>query len=229
VAPKLRDALGASSPKVRIVAVAGVVATKDREARGLIEPMLADADAAVRAAVIDALGDVGDPAALTALAKVADDPDEMVQRVLLRVVPALQAARILVFIGKGEDFSGGTQPLAADLRQKTRSALKQLLGAGFLLHEDAAKKSFGAAPIAVRSVRKRAEGDNTFVDVKCEITVVEMPGNILRAALATTASVGVEGAVDPELEAELARDGIAECAPALASDFASYVKERSRR
>lgn len=229
VGQKLRDALSASSPKVRIVAVAGVAKTKDPEARTLLEPLLADADAAVRASVIDALGKLGDPAAIAALEKMTKDEDETVQSVLVRVLPALQASRVQVFIGKGEDFSGGTMRLADDLRKKTTAALQSKLGAGFVLHEDASRKSYGASPIAVRSIGKRVEGRVTFIDVKCELTLVEMPGSILRAALSTTASVGIEGTVTPKLEAELTRDGIAECAPSLAGDFVSYVKERSRR
>lgn len=229
VGKKLKEGLAASSPKVRIVAAAGVAKTKDPEARGLLEPLLKDSDAAVRAAVVDALGKLGDPAAIAALKAISADPDETVQSVLARVVPALEAARVLIFVGKGEDFSGGKQPLGDILRKKTIESLEQRLGAGYVLHDDASKKSYGASPIAVRSVVKRKEGTVTFVDVKCELTLVEMPGNILRAALSTTASVGVEGKVSEKLELELARDGVAECAPSLAGDFVSYVRERSRR
>ncbi len=229
VSKRLKEGLAASSPKVRIVAAAGVAKTKDPEARGLLEPLLKDGDAAVRAAVVDALGKLGDPAAIPALEAVSADGDETVQAILKRVLPELKSSRVMVFIGKGDDYSGGKQPLGEMLRQKTRDSLIQRLGAGFVVHEDANVKSYGASPIAVRSVGKRVEGTVTFVDVKCELTLVEMPGNILRAALSTTASVGVEGKVNEKIEAELARDGVNECAPSLASDFVSYVRERSRR
>lgn len=229
VSKKLRDGLVASSPKVRIVAAAGVAKTKDPQARGLLEPLLQDGDAAVRAAAVDALGKLGDPAAITALEKISGDSDATVQSVLKRVLPELKSSRVMVFIGKGEDYSGGKQPLGEMLRKKTRDALTERLGAGYVLHEDANVKSYGASPIAVRSVGKRVEGTVTFVDVKCELTLVEMPGNILRAALSTTASVGVDGKVNEKIEAELARDGVSECAPLLAGDFISYVRERSRR
>jgi hypothetical protein len=229
VGKKLKEGLAASSPKVRIVAAAGVAKTKDPEARTLLEPLLKDGDAAVRAAVVDALGKLGDPGAIPALEAVSKDGDETVQSVLKRVLPELKSSRVMVFIGKGEDYSGGKQPLGEMLRKKTRDALTQRLGAGFALHEDASLKSYGASPIAVRSVVKRTEGTITFVDVKCELTLVEMPGNILRAALSTTASVGVDGKVNEKIEAELARDGVNECASSLGSDFVSYVRERSRR
>lgn len=229
VGKKLKEGLSASSPKVRIVAAAGVAKTKDPEARVLLEPLLKDSDAAVRAAVVDALGKLGDPAAIPALEAASSDGDATVQSILKRVLPELKASRVMVFIGKGENYSGNKQPLGDMLRRKTRDALTQRLGAGYVLHEDASVKSYGASPIAVRSVVKRVEGTVTFVDVKCELTLVEMPGNILRAALSTTASVGVDGKVNEKVEAELARDGVNECAPSLASDFASYVRERSRR
>lgn len=229
VGKKLKEGLAASSSKVRIVAAAGVAKTKDPEARGLLEPLLKDSDGTVRAAVVDALGKLGDPAAIPALEGLSGDTDETVQSVLKRVLPELKSSRVMVFIGKGEDYSGGKQALGEMLRKKTRDSLTQRLGAGFVLHEDASVKSYGASPIAVRSVIKRIDGTVTFVDVKCELTLVEMPGNILRAALSTTASVGVDGKVNEKIEAELARDGINECAPSLASDFVSYVRERSRR
>jgi hypothetical protein len=229
VGKKLKEGLVASSPKVRIVAVAGVAKTKDPEARVLLEPLLKDSDAAVRATVVDALGKLGDPAAIPALEAVNADGDETVQAILKRVLPELKASRVMVYIGKGENYSTDKQQLGEMLRKKTRDSLVQRLGAGFVLHEDASVKSYGASPIAVRSVIKRVEGPVTFVDVKCELTLVEMPGNILRAALSTTASVGVQGKVNEKVEAELARDGVNECAPSLASDFVSYVRERSRR
>jgi hypothetical protein len=95
---KLRDGLRANSPKVRIVAIARVATTKDPEARALLEPLLADRDAAVRVSVIDALGKIGDPAAVFALQKMSNDEDKTVRLVLLRVLPALKALGPPVFL-----------------------------------------------------------------------------------------------------------------------------------
>ena len=146
------------------------------------------------------------------------------------MVPALTALQVSVFVGKGQDFSdSGIGDLADLLQNKTRAAIAQKLGAGFLVHDDAGKKSFGASPLVIRSIKQRADGPNTFVDVKCELTLVDMPQNILRAALATTASVGVAGPVGKKLENELAHDAVNACAPELADDFVAYVKEHSRR
>ena len=229
VSTALREALLAPATKVRLAAISLIARGKDATARAVLEPLLLDQDPAVRATVVDALGTLADPEALRALVPLAADADKTVQLVLARVLPALQSVRVQVFIGQGLDFSGAREGLADELRAQTRAALKHKLGVAFVLHEDASKESFGAAPIALRSIVTRLEGNVTFVDVKCELTVVSMPSNILRAALSATASVGVEGPVDDALTDELARDGIAACAPALAGDFASYVKGHARR
>lgn len=227
---KLLDGLSATSTKVRIVAVSNVARSKDPQARRLIEPLLSDADPAVRAAVVEGLGRIADPAALTALAAVRADPDATVQAVLARVLPALEALVINVYVGEAKDLSGSTLPGLADkLRREVRSALVAKLGPGFVLIDSPQQKSFGAAPLNIRSVTRSKQGKTSFLEVKCELTLVEMPGSILRAALSSTAAVGVDGEISKKLEAELANDAIVACAPEVASDFAAYVKEHARR
>lgn len=227
---KLLDGLASSSSKVRIVAVSNVARSKDPQARKLIEPLLSDSDPAVRAAVVEGLGRIADPAALTALAAVRADADATVQSVLKRVVPALEALVVHIYVGDAKDLSGGALPGLADkLKRDVKAALVAKLGPGFVLIDDPTKKSYGAAPLNIRSVTRSKDGKNSFLEIKCELTLVEMPGNILRAALSSTAAVGVEGEISKKLEPELANDAIAACAPEVAGDFASYVKERSRR
>lgn len=227
---KLVDGLKSSSSKVRIVAVSNVARSKDPTARGLIEPLLADGDPAVRAAVVEGLGRIGDPAALTALKNVAGDQDSTVQAVLKRVLPVLEALVVNIYIGEAKDLSGGTIPGLADkLRREVKGALAGKLGPGFVLVDDATKKSYGAAPLNIRSITRSKDGKTSFLEVKCELTLVEMPGNILRAALGSTAAVGVEGEISKKLEVELANDAVNACAPELAADFLAYVRERARR
>jgi hypothetical protein len=229
IGAKLKAGLTASSPKVRIVAVAEVSKSKDPAARSLIEPLLQDGDEAVRASAVEGLGRIGDPAAIPALEKLASDGDT-VQQVLKRVLPALEALRIPIYLGKSDDKSGAAiDGLADRLLQKTRAAIEQKLGPVAAIGTDASKKSFGASPLIVRSISQRKDGPNTFLDVKCELTLVEMPQQILRAALSTTASVGVPGAISPKMQSELARDAIDACAPDLADDFVSYAKQHSQR
>jgi hypothetical protein len=230
VGAKLKEGLSSQSPKVRIVAVAGIANSKDPSARSLIEPLLQDGDEAVRASVIEALGRLGDPAAIPALEKLKSDTDTTVQQVLNRVLPQLDALRIPIYLGKSEDKSGASiDGLGDRLLQKTRAAIEQKLGAIASIGTDASKKSFGASPLIIRSISQRKDGPNTFLDVKCELTLVEMPQQILRAALSTTASVGVPGAISPKMQSELARDAIDACAPDLADDFVSYAKQHSQR
>ncbi|OGQ18664.1 MAG: hypothetical protein A2138_18060 [Deltaproteobacteria bacterium RBG_16_71_12] len=227
---KLLDGLASSSAKVRIVAVSNVARSKDPQARTLIEPLLADEDPAVRAAAIEGLGRVADPAALAALKRVAADQDETVQAVLKRVVPALEALVIAIYVGEAKDLSGGAFPGLADkLRKDIKSALVAKLGPGFVLIDDPTKKSYGATPINIRSITRSKDGRTSFLEVKCELTLVEMPGNMLRAALSSSAAVGVEGEISKRLEPELANDAVTACAPEVASDFVAYVKEHSRR
>ncbi|MCC7069739.1 MAG: HEAT repeat domain-containing protein [Deltaproteobacteria bacterium] len=227
---KLVDGLSSSSSKVRIVAVSNVARSKDPTARGLIEPLLTDSDPAVRAAVVEGLGRIGDPAALTPLKALASDQDDTVQAVLKRVLPVLEALVVNVLVGEARDLSGGIVPgLAERLRREVRSAIASKLGPGFVLTDDPSKKSYGATPLNIRSVTRSKDGKTSFLEVKCELTLVEMPGNILRAALGSTAAVGVEGEISKKLEAELANDAVSACAPELAADFVAYVKERARR
>jgi hypothetical protein len=229
ISPKLKEGLANPSPKVRIVAVSGVAKSGDPQARALLEAMVLDPDPAVRAAVVEGLGRIGDPGAVPALEKLQSDSDPTVQKVLQRVLPPLEAMRVFIYIGKPEDFSGRGGDTAQKLGALTRAALQQRLGSAYVLHEDLSRKGYGAHPLAIRSVTVRTEGSITFVDVKCELTLVEMPGNLLRAALSTTASAGVQGKVTPRLEKELIVDAVNACAPELAGDVASYVKERAHR
>jgi hypothetical protein len=230
VSKKLRDALASDSSKVRIVAVMSVAKTKDRDARALIEPLLKDPDAAVRASAVDALGLLADPAAVPALEQIEKDPDPTVAVVIGRVLPVLRAMRINIYIGDAKDVSGAGIPgMAEELRAKVKAAIAQKLGPAYVLIDDASEKSYGANPIVVRSMVKTKDGPNSFLELKCEVTLVEMPQNILRAALSSTAAVGVAGEIPKRLEPELARDALAACAPELAGDFAAYVKERARR
>ncbi len=227
---KLVDGLGASSSKVRIVAVSNVARSKDAAARSLIEPLLADGDPAVRAAVVEGLGRIGDPAALTALKAVLGDQDATVQAVLKRVVPALEALVVNIYIGEAKDLSGGAVPgLAEKLRRDVKSAITAKLGPGFMVVDDPSKKSYGAAPLNIRAVSRSKDGKTSFLEVRCELTLVEMPGNLLRAALGSSAAVGVEGEISKKLEVELANDAVNACAPELAADFVAYVRERARR
>ena len=145
-------------------------------------------------------------------------------------LPSLESLRISIYVGKGVDKSGGgIAGLGDQLAAKTRQAIDKKMGPLAFIHDDASKQSYGAAPLIVRSIGQHQDGGNTFLDVKCELTLVEMPKNILRAALSTTASVGIAGPIPPKMQNELAHDAVDACAPDLADDFVAYVREHARR
>lgn len=229
VAQKAIDSLSASSPKVRIVAVAAVAKSKDPRARALLEPLLADPDAAVRAAAVDGLGRIGDPAALAALEAHRADTDPTVQTVLQRVMPALEALRLNVDLGEVQDFTNGQVPgLMDELQKKVESALVKEMGGGISVKRGGVEKGYGLI-LGIRYVKQVKDGPNTLLEIKCELTLVELPGKILRLSSNATAGAGVEGAIPKRMEGELARDAIDACAPSLAKDFTDYAKQRIGR
>jgi hypothetical protein len=61
------------------------------------------------------------------------------------------------------------------------------------------------------------------------MTLVELPGKILRLTSSATAAAGVDGEIPPSMEKELATDAINACAPSLAKDFIDYAQQRIRR
>jgi hypothetical protein len=226
---KVRDGLTSPKPKVRIVAIAAVGKSKDPEARRLLEPLLADEDGAVRAAVVDAIGNLADPSALKSLEKVRDDKDPTVQAVLARVVPALEAMRINLDIGEVIDLTNNAYPgLVTRLQDKTEAALTSELGARASVKRGGVDKGYGLV-LTIRYAKQVKDGPNTLLEVKCEMTLIELPGKILRLSSNATAAAGVAGALPKSMEAELARDAVDACAPSLAKDFADYARQRVGR
>jgi hypothetical protein len=224
---KLKDGLQASSTKVRIVAISGIAKSDDPSARGLLEPMLADSDAAVRAAAVEGLGRVGDPAALKALERLRSENDDTVKKVLARVVPLLEALRVQVDVGELQDITKGQVPgLIEELQAKVKVALEKELGGQVLVKKGDVTKGYGFI-IGLRYIKKYKDGANSILEVKCEGTIVEIPGKILRLSTNATAGAGLENQEIPKsMEAELARDGINACAESLAKDFADYARQR---
>lgn len=229
VPQKLVDALASPSQKVRIVAVASLANIKAPEARRLIEPLLRDPAPAVRAEVVNALGRIGDPTSIPTLEALTGENDPAVRKALARVLSELRARVVFVFAPAAQDYTGRGTAATQKLNELMRAQLPEKLGPGFLLHQDPTRTGYGAAPFGIRSIQTHTEEGTTFVDVKCEVTVVEMPGNILRGALNATASAGVEGKLNKKLEEELTLDAVAACAPELAGDFANFIRDRIAR
>lgn len=226
VPARLRDGLSSPSVKVRVIAVAAVAKTKDVEAAALLRPMLADPDGAVRAAAVDGLVILKDVGAVSAIAKLKDDRDAAVRAVVARALPKLVGVLVEVDTGELTDQTGRMPPeLLERFRTTFEAELQEINGAVNIRH-GGVTKGVGAL-LKIRSVKKGNDGPNEFIEVKCDLTLVEMPGKILRGASTANAAAGVEGAIPARMETELIRDGIDACAPSLAKDFADFLATRA--
>lgn len=226
VPARLKDGLSSSSVKVRVIAVAAVAKTKDPEAAALLRPMLADPEAAVRAAAVDGLVLLKDAGAAAAIAKLKDDPDAAVRAVVGRGLPKLAGALIQVDTGDLSDLSGKASPELLERFRSTFEAELQKQAGGVNIQRGGVQKGLGAM-LKIRSITKGSDGANEFIEVKCDLTLVELPGKILRVSSTANAAAGVEGTMPARMELELAKDGVDACAPSLAKDFADYVVTRA--
>lgn len=223
---RLRDGLASPSVKVRVIAVAAVARTKDAEAALLLRPMLADPEPAVRAAAVDGLVALKDVAAAAAIAKLKDDPDAAVRTVVGRGLPKLSAAFIAVDTGDLSDLSGKASPELLDRMRSTFEAELQKQAGGVQIQRGGVQKGLGAI-LKIRSIKKGSDGANEFIELKCDLTLVELPGKILRVSSMANAAASVEGKMPAKMEAELAQDGVDACARSLAKDFADYIIARA--
>ncbi|MDP2343303.1 MAG: HEAT repeat domain-containing protein [Deltaproteobacteria bacterium] len=228
VPAKLKEALSASSTKVRIIAVASVAKSGDPEARGLLERMLKDPEATVRGAAVDGLATLKDPGALAALEAIKNDPDVGVRAIAGRAITALEALVVNVDIGDAEDLSGGSIPgLLPLLQSGVEKELKAALP-GFSIQRGGVGKGYGLL-LKIRSIKKSKQDGNGIIEIKTDMTLVELPGKILRLTSSATAAAGVDGDIPKAMEKELATDAINACAPSLAKDFIEYAQQRIQR
>lgn len=228
VPQKLKDALGSSSTKVRIIAAASVAKSGDAEARGLLEKLLRDPEATVRAAAVDGLAAIKDPGALPALRALKNDPDDAVRAIVGRGLLTLEALVIHVDIGDVEDLSGGSVPGVLPLLQNGVEAELRSALPGFSIQRGGVVKGYGLL-LKIRSIKRSKQDGNGILEIKCDMTLVELPGKILRLTSSATAGAGVDGDIPKAMEKELATDAINACAPALAKDFIDYAQQRIQR
>ncbi len=223
---RLKDGLSSQSVKVRVIAVAAIAKTKDPEAMALVRPLLKDSDGAVRAAAIDALSALKDVTSLSTIVAMKDDPVPAVRAIAARAEKALAAiGAIEVDIGDVSDLSGKANPtLVGSLQTLFEDELKKLSG-GLNVKRGGVKKGYGAL-LRIRSISKEQDGGNEFMQIKCDMTLVELPGKVLRLTSSANAGAGVEGTIPPAMEADLVKDGIVACAPSLAKDFSDYIEQR---
>ena len=229
VPARMKDGLSSSSMKVRLVAIAAVAKTKDPDAVALLKPLLVDEAPLVRAAAIDGLGvlrDVGSYAAIDAL---KDDKDPTVRASVKKAIKLLDTAAIRVDIGDVADLSGrNLLGVTKRLQDKFEIALTTLLRKDVVVARGGVDKGYGAI-LKIRAVTTGVTDGNGVLEVKCDMTLVELPGKILRLTSTAAAAAGVEGKMPASIEPELANDAIDACAPSLARDFADYIEQHRKR
>lgn len=224
----LKDALGSDSTKVRVIAIASIAKTNDPEARGLLEKMLGDKEPPVRAAAVDGLALLKDPAALPALQALKNDADVAVKAVVARAIAALEALLVNVDVGDAEDLSkSGIDGLIGLLQSGVEKELKSQLPA-LAIRRGGVEKGYGLI-LKIRSVTRSKQDGNGILEVKCDLTLVELPGKVLRLSSSASAAAGVEGDIPKAMEKELATDAVNACAPSLAKDFVEYAQQRIRK
>ena len=225
VPEKLRAALLSSSSKVRIIAVASVARSGDAESGNLIVALLKDPEPAVRGAAADALAYLRDPAALVALHPLINDADGAVRAIAGRSIAALTELVVQIDIGAVEDRSqAGMVGLVPLLQSGVEKELKRALPT-FAVLRGGVSKGF-ALLLTIRSVTRSEQDGGGAVEVKCDMTLVELPSKVLRLTSSATAATGVDGAMSKTMEQELASDGVTACAPALAMDFVLFAQQR---
>ena len=159
--------------------------------------------------------------------KMKDDPDSAVRAVVGRAIPKMADGLMQVDTGELSDLSGQASPELLDrLRSIFETELKKM--APVATKRGGVGKGLGAM-LKIRSITKGSDGTNEFLEVKCDLTLVELPGKILRVSSTASAAAGVEGKIPSKMEPELARDAIDACAPSLAKDFAEYVLMRGKK
>ncbi len=224
VAPKLKEALSSSSIKVRIIAIAGVAKSGEPETRGLLEPLLRDPEPTVRGAAVDGLASLQDPGALAVLLPLKSDPDQDVRAIVGRAIATLEALIVNVDVGNVEDLSGGSIPELVPLLQSVVEGELRKALVGYSIRRGGVTKGFGLL-LKIRSIKKSVQDGNGIIEVKCDMTLVELPGNILRLSSSATAGAGVEGEIPKSMEKELAQDAVNACGPSLAKDFIEYAQQ----
>ncbi len=228
VPQKMKDGLSSSSVKVKVIAVAAIVKTKDREAATLIRPLLNDSEPTVRAAVIDGLATLKDLASLKDIDKLKGDPDDAVKAVATRAHDALSSSMVRVDVGDVGDLSTKATPQNIARLQNVFDTELRKLRHDLLLQKGGVDKGYGAI-LKIRSVNKSKQDGNEILEVKCDMTLVEYPGKVLRLSSSATAGAGWEGTIPKNMDAELMNDSLDACAPALAKDFADYIEQRRGR
>jgi len=225
-ADKLYASLTDPRYKVRIQAAAALAARQDPYALSALEQLLGDSEPLVRAAACDALMVQGNPAALVAVDRLTNDPDDLVRkhaRLTVRVLNAqkknaVRAAAGSVAIETVTDVSqSGHQGLDEALRSGLSTAL-----ANQAVSLKALTRRY-ALFVQVRSVEQHIGDSESSVQVRCQLTVAELPRRTLRLSTQVTANATVEGRLAGNELLETARDAARSAGAELGHEFTTWA------
>lgn len=121
--------------------------------------------------------------------------------------------------------------LADALKNSVTNAVNAAGGTRFRLAADDAKEAKNAAKgykleVRIKSVDVKSAKQESTVKLACDLLLTEMPGRILRMNTSAVSAISVNGSITKRDAADLAKDAVAECAPALANDFVQFTTKK---
>ena len=231
VPAKLEAALAAKSSRVRIAAIAAVGRSDGDNAGVLLRRMLGDKIATVRAAAVEALGNVGElEQSAIALKRMSKDKSPLVRKINVQALKKLalreklrgnEAVNVHLFAVRNSTGQEIPEALAL-LKNTVVSSLKKDIRHRFGIQPDSSQKGFGLM-LKIKGIKPFAQDDVTGEQVDCEVTVVELPSKNLRMNSVASTGAGISGTLSDAMKKELTGDAILACAPALVDDFADFV------
>jgi hypothetical protein len=224
---------------VRIAAVVATSKSGGSNARALLELRArTDVAAPVRAAAIEGLERIGDPASLGAVRAALKDKSALVRKLAKRARIVLEAKKksaerrgaggpaVVVDLSDVTDGTNGAYPdLAKRLQAAVKRAIESDTRRNWKVSTTPRKKGYGLIT-RVRAIEPFSQGAVNGLEVRCEMTVVKLPSKALRLSLRANAAAGVSGPLKDKSKPGLVSDGINACAPALAKDFVDYAFSR---
>ncbi len=218
----------------RIAAVFSLTDAADPDATQQLIGALKDRSAAVRKSAATALGSHSNADADAALKTAArDDKSAAVREAAKRARAAIHERAVLkktVIVVEVPGASALSKSVPEPALKQLTEAVRAAVGAdprrAFSVREATTKEKGYGLMLAIRDIKPSSQGNVSLLEVKCELTLLSLPGRSLRLASSASAAAGVEGKIDDAMRTELIGDAVRACAPALAGDFLQYALSR---
>lgn len=225
-ADRLYASLSDPRYKVRIQAASALAARQDPYALSALEQLLGDREPLVRAAACDALMAQGNPAALAAVDRLTSDPDDLVRkraRLTVRVLNAQKknAARAAAGSVAVESVSDVSKSGFAGLDEALRSGLSNAL-ANQAISLKALTRRY-ALFVQVRAVEQHIGDSESSVQVRCQLTVAELPRRTLRLSTQVAANATIDGRLAGTELQQTARDAARSAGVELGHEFTTWA------